>query len=241
MRSAALPGRARRRRGRRRPAASRAPSASQARRERSTRAQPSWISMFELGRRLGDLTGDRLGPLLGLGAERVGLLGGELAPAGLGVAQLGREGVQLAEAVLGLRRLLGVRLGHERLDVVVDEHEAAEDVSDVLQARRHHERLFGRLAPGDEARVLPRLEVLGHRRRHHDERGEGVAAAWAASRARRSRAPSSTSRSRGRPRRRSRRPAPPRRTRPCRRRRGRARRPWRANFGSVPKAAVSIR
>ena len=27
---------------------------------------------------------------------------------------------------------------------------------------------------GDEARVLPGLEVLRHRRGHHDERGEGV-------------------------------------------------------------------
>ena len=30
------------------------------------------------------------------------------------------------------------------------------------------------LVAGDEARVLPRLEVLGHRRRHHDERGQRV-------------------------------------------------------------------
>ena len=43
-----------------------------------------------------------------------------------------------------------------------------------LQARGGDEALLLGLAAGDEARVLPRLEVLGHRRRHHDHRRVGV-------------------------------------------------------------------
>ncbi len=46
---------------------------------------------FELFRRLRHLAGDRLGLRLSLGAERVGLLGGEFLAVGLAVAQVGGE------------------------------------------------------------------------------------------------------------------------------------------------------
>ena len=39
---------------------------------------------------------------------------------------------------------------------------------------------LGRLRAGDEARVLPGLEVLRHRRRHDDDGGEDVGLASAA-------------------------------------------------------------
>ncbi len=41
-------------------------------------------------------------------------------------------------------------------------------------AGRGDEALLLGVAAGDEARVLPRVEVLRHRRRHHDDGGEGV-------------------------------------------------------------------
>ena len=57
---------------------------------------------FELLGRLRHLAGDRLGLGLRLGAERVGLLGGELLAAGLAVAQVGGEGDQALQLLPGL-------------------------------------------------------------------------------------------------------------------------------------------
>src|SRR5215217_4345007 len=84
--------------------------------------------------RLGDLAGDRLRAGLGLGAERLRLVRGELLAAGLRVAQALRERCQLRQVALGLRRLVGVDAGDPRLHAGVDRLEAAEDVGDVLQA-----------------------------------------------------------------------------------------------------------
>ena len=100
--------------------------------------------------------------------------GGEAAPAGLLVAQPGGERLELLELGAGLARLLRVGLGDRGAHVVVDQHEAAEDVGDVLQPRGGDERALLGVGAGHEARVLPGLEVLGHGRRHHHERGERV-------------------------------------------------------------------
>ena len=112
---------------------------------------------------------------------------------------------------------------------------------DVLQARGGDEAFSVGLVAGDEARVLPRLEVLRHRRRHHDERGEGVLErrlplAWP-----RRRAPCAylTKSRRG-----GEQEVGVRQrlagTRPCRRRRGRARRPWPRTSARCRRREVSI-
>ena len=61
-----------------------------------------------------------------------------------------------------------------RLDPVVDQDDAAEDVTDIPEAGGRDEALFLGFFAGDEARVLPGLEVLRHRRRHHDHGGVRV-------------------------------------------------------------------
>src|SRR5690349_949770 len=75
---------------------------------------------------------------------------------------------------LGLVALGLVDLVDRGPDRVVDQDQAAEDVADVREARGGHEALLLGLVARDEARVLPRVEVLRHRRRHHDHGRERV-------------------------------------------------------------------
>ena len=127
--------------------------------------------------------GDRLGAILRLAAQRVGVLGVELRPSASSRSRRTAYWCRSRSASPVWRACCGVGARDRRLDVLVDEHQPAEDVADVLKARGRDERLLGGLVAGDRARVLPRAEVLGHRRRHDDERGERVLRSSASTRA----------------------------------------------------------
>ena len=67
-----------------------------------------------------------------------------------------------------------VDLGYRRLDPVVDDLQAGDDVADVREPGDDVERVARRRVAADEARLLPLAEVLAHRRHHHHERRERV-------------------------------------------------------------------
>ncbi len=157
--------------GRRRPAPTQGQQECGGRREQAKRPRIAIVFQFE-----SELAGhgrpgpDRLGVALGLQAGDVGVGGDELLPSS-SVGCRPANTVQLVEVGLGdLLRLVGVDLLDARLDRLVDQDDAAEDVADVAQARGGDEARLSALPPTMKREFFHASKYSDIVGDHHDHR-----------------------------------------------------------------------